>query len=155
MFKIMRVCFSFSLFVTSFVLVGPVVAQTPEEDREEALLQEIEENEGAVLEEVIVMGVRSSLADALVLKRESDLVVETISSDTIGQLPDVTIAESEITGAMRAHARKVERVPLPEAPKRLDFATPCLTIAMHIVAIRTDTPPDCTTWRKGAMVGCP
>ncbi len=49
-----------------------------------------------VLEEVVVRGVRMSLADALDMKRASDLVVETISSANIGQLPDVTIAESLI-----------------------------------------------------------
>jgi outer membrane receptor for ferrienterochelin and colicin len=48
------------------------------------------------IEEIVVEGLRSSLADALQMKRSSDLVVETISSDNIGQLPDITIAESLI-----------------------------------------------------------
>ncbi len=46
------------------------------------------------IDEIVVEGVRTSLANALENKRASDLVVETISSDSIGQLPDVTIAES-------------------------------------------------------------
>lgn len=55
-----------------------------------------QEADDEVLEEIVVKGVRMSLADALESKRASDLVVETISSDNIGQLPDVTIAESLI-----------------------------------------------------------
>ena len=48
------------------------------------------------IEEIVVEGIRSSLADALQMKRSSDLVVEAISSENIGQLPDITIAESLI-----------------------------------------------------------
>lgn len=47
-----------------------------------------------VLEEVEVTGIRESLRDALSVKMNSDLVVDAISSEDIGQLPDVTIAES-------------------------------------------------------------
>lgn len=45
-------------------------------------------------EEVEVTGIRESLRDALSVKMNSDLVVDAISSEDIGQLPDVTIAES-------------------------------------------------------------
>ena len=48
------------------------------------------------MEEVVVKGVRTSLADALASKRNSELVTEAISSESIGQLPDITIAESLI-----------------------------------------------------------
>ena len=48
----------------------------------------------AVIEEVEVTGIRQSLRDALSVKMNSDLVVDAISSEDIGQLPDVTIAES-------------------------------------------------------------
>jgi len=47
-----------------------------------------------VIEEVEVTGIRQSLRDALSVKMNSDLVVDAISSEDIGQLPDVTIAES-------------------------------------------------------------
>jgi TonB-dependent receptor len=43
--------------------------------------------------EVVVTGVRASLSDALQQKRASPLIVESISSKDIGELPDVTIAE--------------------------------------------------------------
>ncbi|HEY8536687.1 MAG TPA: TonB-dependent receptor, partial [Vicinamibacterales bacterium] len=44
--------------------------------------------------EVVVRGIRASLREALDVKMNSDLVVDAISSEDIGQLPDVTIAES-------------------------------------------------------------
>jgi TonB-dependent receptor len=43
--------------------------------------------------EVVVTGIRGSLQDSIKQKRASPLIVETISSKDIGQLPDVTIAE--------------------------------------------------------------
>ncbi|HEX7760960.1 MAG TPA: TonB-dependent receptor [Caulobacteraceae bacterium] len=44
--------------------------------------------------EVVVTGIRKSLQTALAVKEHSDKVVEAISADNIGALPDVTIAES-------------------------------------------------------------
>jgi TonB-dependent receptor len=45
------------------------------------------------VETVVVTGIRKSLQDSLVMKRNSDLITENISTKDIGQLPDVTIAE--------------------------------------------------------------
>lgn len=45
------------------------------------------------LETVVVSGIRQSLRDSLVMKQNSELVSEAISTKDIGQLPDVTIAE--------------------------------------------------------------
>lgn len=47
-----------------------------------------------VIEEVVVTGFRRSLQDAMRLKRDSDLIVEAISAEDIGKLPDNSIAES-------------------------------------------------------------
>ncbi|WP_417318775.1 TonB-dependent receptor [Emcibacter sp.] len=52
------------------------------------------EDEPLVMEEVVVSGIRGSLKDALNVKRGSTSVMEAISSEDIGQLPDVTIAEA-------------------------------------------------------------
>ncbi len=46
------------------------------------------------LEEVIVTGYRRSLQDSISLKRDSSLIVEALSAEEIGKLPDVSIAES-------------------------------------------------------------
>jgi iron complex outermembrane receptor protein len=45
------------------------------------------------LEEVVVLGERQALRDSIVLKKNTDLVSDSISTAEIGQLPDVTIAE--------------------------------------------------------------
>ncbi len=49
---------------------------------------------GEELSEVVVTGYRASLAGALEIKRNSELVVDAISGGDIGALPDVTIAET-------------------------------------------------------------
>ncbi|MGH8263239.1 MAG: TonB-dependent receptor plug domain-containing protein, partial [Steroidobacteraceae bacterium] len=45
------------------------------------------------LEEVLVIGVRQALRDSIIMKKNTDLVSDSISTADIGQLPDVTIAE--------------------------------------------------------------
>lgn len=47
-----------------------------------------------VLEEVVVTGYRASIRDSIDQKRFSDVVVESISAEDIGKLPDSSIAES-------------------------------------------------------------
>lgn len=71
----------FSFITTLIIFSASALAQSEEE---------------TVLEEVIVQGVRASLANALEIKQDSGLVVEAISSESIGQLPDITIAEALI-----------------------------------------------------------
>ena len=45
-------------------------------------------------EEIIVTGIRASIASAIAEKKASDLIVESISATDIGKLPDTSIAES-------------------------------------------------------------
>ena len=45
------------------------------------------------LQEVVVMGAREALRDSIIMKKNTDLVSDSISTKEIGQLPDVTIAE--------------------------------------------------------------
>lgn len=49
--------------------------------------------EGPVLEEVIVTGIRGSLQSALIEKRNSDSLIEVIHAVDIGKLPDQNLAE--------------------------------------------------------------
>jgi iron complex outermembrane recepter protein len=62
-------------------LVSPAAAQdaAPAEDEEDA---------------IVVTGFRASIENAIALKRESDFIVDIVSSDDIAGLPDVSIAES-------------------------------------------------------------
>jgi TonB-dependent receptor len=48
----------------------------------------------ATLEEVIVTGIRASLTDSIEAKKADDHVAEVISADNLGQMPNVTVAES-------------------------------------------------------------
>lgn len=48
----------------------------------------------ANIDEVVVTGYRGALQNSIAEKRESDLIVETISAEDIGKLPDNSIAES-------------------------------------------------------------
>ena len=50
--------------------------------------------EGKLLEEVVVTGIRSSVADALQIKRQETGIVDAISADDIASFPDENIAES-------------------------------------------------------------
>lgn len=54
----------------------------------------------AGVEEVVVTGIRSSLQQAMDIKRSSDAIVDSIASESLGKFPDTNIAESlqRITG---------------------------------------------------------
>ena len=48
----------------------------------------------APLEEVVVTGIRAAIQSAISTKKNADTIVEAISAEDIGKLPDTTIAES-------------------------------------------------------------
>ena len=56
--------------------------------------------DSGALEEIVVTGVRGSEARSVQTKREADVIVDSISAEDIGKLPDATIADSlqRITG---------------------------------------------------------
>jgi TonB-dependent receptor len=53
-----------------------------------------EATESAPLQEVVVTGIRRGIEDAIKLKENSGSIVEAISAEDIGKLPDTSIAES-------------------------------------------------------------
>ena len=53
-----------------------------------------EDEDEAVQDVVIVTGIRGSIANSIAAKRNSDSIVEAISAEDIGKLPDNSIAES-------------------------------------------------------------
>lgn len=59
-----------------------------------------QEASNQALEEVVVTGIRSSLQQAMDIKRNSDAMVDSIASESLGKFPDTNIAESlqRITG---------------------------------------------------------
>ena len=53
-----------------------------------------DQDQPAEVEEVIVTGIRRGLADSISIKRNETSIVEAVSAEDIGKLPDVSIAES-------------------------------------------------------------
>jgi iron complex outermembrane recepter protein len=58
------------------------------------------DNNGSELQEVVVTGIRASLERAMDIKRDADVVVDSISAEDLGKFPDANVAESlqRITG---------------------------------------------------------
>jgi iron complex outermembrane recepter protein len=56
--------------------------------------------QGSELQEIVVTGIRASLERAMDIKRDSDVVVDSISAEDLGKFPDENVAESlqRITG---------------------------------------------------------
>src|SRR5258705_13631825 len=46
------------------------------------------------LEEVVVTGYRHAIETSIAVKKQSDSIVESVSAEDIGKLPDLSIAES-------------------------------------------------------------
>ena len=70
-------------------LTAPAIAQDVDTVDAEA-----EGDDEAVLETVVVSGFRSSLENAIANKREADTIIESITAEDIGRLPDISIAEA-------------------------------------------------------------
>jgi len=54
----------------------------------------------SALDEIVVTGIRKSIEDSIKIKRDLDIVSDTISAEDVGQFPDVNLAEAlqRITG---------------------------------------------------------
>jgi iron complex outermembrane receptor protein len=77
-----------SVSLAALLAAAPALAQTTQ-----PAPAATQSGDAAQVDEVIVTGIRGSLRSAIGVKRNSDLVIEAISSQDIGQLPNVTIAE--------------------------------------------------------------
>jgi len=85
-FQLSPVAAGCAIFVT--VMAGSAQAQTASTG------ETINPNVDAPVTTVTVTGIRRAIEDAIAVKRESTGIVEAISSEDIGKLPDVSIAES-------------------------------------------------------------
>lgn len=106
-----------ALAVSSAIHAQHVFAQEAETKKEE---------QKAVIEEVVVRGFGASLGKALREKRFSDSVVEVISSDDLGVLPDVSIADSlaRLPGVAASRDRgNASRISIRGMGPRLNAAT--------------------------------
>ena len=78
----------------ALVFSATALAYTP------ASLAQEDRSEQSAIEEVVVTGIRSSLASALEEKRAADNLIEVIQAEDIGKLPDQNLAEvlENVTG---------------------------------------------------------
>ncbi len=80
------------------VAIAAALAGTPTYAQDTSA--DVQDDDDSVLEEVVVTGIRSSLAASIEVKRNSDNLVEAIFAEDIGKLPDQNLAEvlENITG---------------------------------------------------------
>ena len=84
-FQLNPVAAGCALFVAAFAM--PAFAQTAPAEEAPAAAQ-------APIASVVVSGIRRGIEDAISVKKDSNSIVEAISAEDIGKLPDVSIAES-------------------------------------------------------------
>ncbi len=91
------------------------------------------------IEEVVVTGIRSSLEQAVKIKRESSTIVDAISAEDVGKFPDENVAESlqRVTGVqitrLRGEGRTVNIRGLPSAFGRVQLNGRSLPSALNTV----------------------
>ncbi len=97
-FRLSPLAGSIALALGAFV-ASPAGAQN-NQDAQADIAQDRNEDTEQILEEVMVTGVRSSLIEAMDVKRDSDGVVDSIVAEDMGKFPDTNLAESlqRITG---------------------------------------------------------
>ncbi|MBA4807102.1 TonB-dependent receptor [Brevundimonas sp.] len=76
-----------SALVLAMAIPGAAVAQS-------ATTSVTDEGQGTEVDEIVVTGLRRGLADSIATKRRETSIVEAVSAEDIGKLPDVSIAES-------------------------------------------------------------
>jgi iron complex outermembrane recepter protein len=72
---------------------APAPAAEPTPNQDAAATQTVE-NAVADDADIVVTGIRASLANSAKIKRNSTLIVDSVSAEDVGKLPDVSIADS-------------------------------------------------------------
>ncbi len=110
----MRTSFKTVLLAGGMLLAGPVFAQDATQPEAGApqtspagtvqepkpVAAQVGPDTHEVADDIVVTGIRSSLASSARVKRESQQIIDTISAEDVGKFPDANIAESlqRITG---------------------------------------------------------
>ncbi len=94
-FKINRACLmtSAATGLALFFSGTPVALAQEADPAVEAAPAETPEDQ-ATMDTVVVTGIRSSIASSIAAKRDNTSIIEAISAEDIGKLPDVSIADS-------------------------------------------------------------
>jgi iron complex outermembrane receptor protein len=83
-----------SLRVLNWVLIAAAAAAAAQAQAQSATDAQAQASAPANVEEVVVTGFRKSQVDAIKVKRTNEDIVEVISAEDIGKLPDESIADS-------------------------------------------------------------
>jgi len=96
MVQFKRNLLSVALASATMMLAAGAQAQTAEEQTQETQQQgeTLKQEEAKTLESVTVTGIRVGIEDAISTKKDSTSIVESVSAEDIGKLPDISIAES-------------------------------------------------------------
>jgi len=90
MVKLKRNLLSVSLVSAMTLSATAAYAQTAEETAAE----EAKKEDAVELQTVTVTGIRAGIESAISVKRDSTSIVEAVSAEDIGKLPDVTVADA-------------------------------------------------------------
>ena len=87
-------------FVGGALIINPAFAQDAQQDAQATTSTAAASDEATNLDTITVTGIRSSLNQAMGIKRDAAGVVDAISAEDIGKFPDTNLAESlqRITG---------------------------------------------------------
>ena len=78
-------------FASSIAMLSLAIALIPSHW---ALAQEEEDQADSDIEEVVVTGTRNTIQNSIAVKRNSDLIVDALSADDIGDIPALSIGEA-------------------------------------------------------------
>ncbi|UQV18066.1 hypothetical protein MU852_15070 [Brevundimonas albigilva] len=98
--------------LASSALVAPAYAQTADAPQEQVPMDQ----NVAEVGEIVVTGIRASQAQSIDIKRNETALVDAISAEDIGKLPDVTVADAlSAFRAFRCSARRAKARPSTSA----------------------------------------
>jgi len=78
----------------SVALASAIVSLAATAQAQESATQEVEGEEATELDRITVTGIRAGIENAIDVKQSSTSIVEAISAEDIGKLPDLSIADS-------------------------------------------------------------
>ena len=94
MVKMKRNLLSVALATAAMMLATQVSAQDAQADAQEAVAGAKKKSDAKNLDAVVVTGIRGGIERAIDIKKDATSIVEAVSAEDIGKLPDVSIAES-------------------------------------------------------------
>ncbi len=157
MIKLKRNLLSVALASATLMLAGgvhavePATPADPPKPEPQSNAGGASQDEAKELDEVTVVGLRGSIERSINLKSDASTIVEAISAEDLGKLPDISIADSSPTRshACRASPPSASRVVHRRSASAASPATtapPCSTAANRSRSVTT-APSSSTSTR--------